>query len=42
MAFVLAENHSHFEINRVGIGKELVAIGTDFFKVVDVFPVLAC
>jgi len=33
------ENHPHIEIKRVGTGKERVALGTEFFKAVGVFPV---
>ena len=34
-----AENHSHIEIKWEGTRKERVAMGTEFFKTGDVFPV---
>jgi len=34
-----AENHEHIEIKWVETGKEWVAMGTEFFTVVGVFPV---
>ena len=34
-----AENHQHIEIKWVGTGTELVAMGTEFFIAIGVFPV---
>ena len=34
-----AENHQHIEIKWVGTGKELFAMGMDFFIGIGVFPV---
>ena len=34
-----AENHWHIEIKWVGAGKEWVAMGTEFFNALGVYPV---